>query len=332
MPTMPPEWAQHERTLIAWPCRTSLWGAALGEARRETAALANAIADFEPVLMVARPEDADEARAALAAAVDVWPAVIDDSWLRDSGPIFAGGQGVQFGFNAWGGKYPPWDDDATIAGRLCDHLGVPWARSELVLEGGAIAVDGTGTLLTTEECLLNPNRNPGWSRERIEAELRARLGAERVVWLEHGLVEDRDTDGHVDLVAAFAAPGRALLVAVGDDNPNAPRLAAARARLQDAGIEVLDLPGLRYAEVAGERVAVSPANLYVANGAVFVAAGGEGAAEAVRAAFPGREVIPVPADTLAFGGGGPHCVTQQVPSGAGRDWTPAAGAPMRPAT
>jgi agmatine deiminase len=313
---MPAEWAPHERTLIAWPCRESLWGPVLADARRETATLANAIADFEPVLMVCPPRHGADARAALGGGVVVWEAAIDDSWLRDSGPIFRDdGSAVQFGFNAWGGKFPPWEDDATIATRICEHLGRPAERSEMVLEGGAISVDGSGTLITTEQCLLNPNRNPGWHRERIEDELRGRLGVERVVWLEEGLAEDRDTDGHVDLVAAFAAPGRVLLLSVDVGNANFDRLAAARGVLEGAGIEVLDLPGLRYTEVAGERTAVSPANLYVANGAVFVAERAEGAEAALRAAFPGREVVPVPADVLAYGGGGPHCVTQQVPAG-----------------
>src|SRR4051795_8027062 len=214
---MPAEWMPHERTLMAWPCRRELWDGRLADARRETAGVANAVAAFEPVLMVCRPGEASAARRLLADAVEIWEAPIDDSWLRDSGPIFRDdGSGVQFGFNAWGGKFPPWDDDATIAGRLCDHMGMPWERSEMVLEGGAIAVDGAGTLVTTEECLLNPNRNPGWSREQIEGELRERLGAERVVWLPYGLVEDRDTDGHVDLVAAFVRPGVVALLAVDD--------------------------------------------------------------------------------------------------------------------
>src|SRR3954469_21360953 len=240
---MPPETAPHERTLIAWPCRESLWGERLEEARAETAGVANAVAAVEPVLTVVRPGHAADARARLAGEVEIWEAAIDDSWLRDSGPIVvtdgAERRGVQFGFNAWGGKFPPWDDDATVAGRLCDHLGLPWERSEMVLEGGAIAVDANGTLVTTEECLLNPNRNPGWSRERIEDELRTRLGVERVVWLPFGLAEDRDTDGHVDLVAAFCAPGRVALLAVEEGNANAERLAENRAVLEGAGLEVV---------------------------------------------------------------------------------------------
>src|SRR5206468_6193979 len=138
-----------------------------------------------------------------------------------------------------------------------------------------------------------------------------RLGVERIVWLPHGLVEDRDTDGHVDLVAAFAAPGVVAVLAVGDDNPNAERLAAGREALRAAGLEVRDVPGLVYEDVAGERVALSPMNFYICNGAVIVSGADEGALEAVGAAFPDREVVGVEARTLAYGGGGPHCIPQQ---------------------
>jgi agmatine deiminase len=308
---MPAETARHERTLMAWPCRRELWGDTMAAAKRETAGVANAIAAFEPVLMVCAPGDGAEARPELAGGVEVWEAPIDDSWLRDSGPIFRDdGRGIQFGFNAWGDKFHPYDDDATIAGRLCDRLGRPWERSEMVLEGGAIAVDGEGTLVTTEECLLNPNRNPGWSRERIEGELRARLGAERIVWLPYGLAEDKDTDGHVDLVAAFAGPGRVALLSVDEGNANAERLAADREALRAAGLEVVDVPGLAY---DGD-VAVSPMNLYVCNGGVVMSDASPEALEAVARAFPEREVVGVAAETLAFGGGGPHCITQQVPA------------------
>jgi agmatine deiminase len=265
--------------------------------------------------MVCRPGEAPEVAAMLAGEVEIWEEPIDDSWLRDSGPIVVERdgerRGIQFGFNAWGGKFPPWDDDATIAGRLCERLGLPWERAEMILEGGAIAGDGTGTLVTTEQCLLNPNRNPDWSREEIEGELRARLGAERIVWVPHGLVEDRDTDGHIDLIAAFAAPGVIALLAVPEDNPNAERLATARDVLRAAGLEVVDVPGLVY---DGD-VAVSPMNLYVCNGAVVMSDASEEALAAVRAAFADREVVGVPARTLAYGGGGPHCITQQVPYG-----------------
>jgi agmatine deiminase len=162
---MPAEWAEHERTLMAWPARVELWGDALDEAKRDYAAVARAVAAFEPVLMVAPPGTEAEVRRMCGRAVDVVELPIDDSWIRDSGPIFvtdAGGRraGVDFRFNGWGGKFTPYDRDDAVAGALLGHLGVDRFEAPLVLEGGSICVDGEGTLITTEQCLLHPNRNP----------------------------------------------------------------------------------------------------------------------------------------------------------------------------
>jgi agmatine deiminase len=323
---MPPEWAPHERTLMAWPARASLWGSELAAAKREYAGVANAIAAFEPVTMVAAPGGAAaaEARAACAGAVDVVELALDDSWLRDSGPIVVSdGAGeraaVCFRFNAWGEKFHPYDADAQLAARLAERLGLPARRSELVLEGGSIAVDGGGTLLSTEQCLLNPNRNPRLGRDAIEAELRAQLGAERVVWLGEGLLEDRDTDGHVDMIAAFLPSGGALLQVVPPDDPNHANCVENAARLRAAGYDVQEMPQLARAEVAGEAIVCSYMNHYVCNGAVIVPLAGqsqldEDALGVVRRAYPEREVVGVPALTIAYGGGGPHCITQQVPA------------------
>jgi agmatine deiminase len=311
----PPEWAPHERTLMAWPCRRELWEDRLEEAKAEYAAVANAIAAFEPVLMVVRPGEAADARAALSENVEIWEAPIDDSWLRDSGPIFVGERAVCFGFNAWGGKYPPWDDDATIARRLCEHLGRPYEVSPLILEGGSIAVTGDGTLITTEQCLLNPNRNPTWSREQIEDELIERLGVRRVVWLSEGLIEDRDTDGHVDLIAMPTPGGGVLRQRTALDNRNFAAMEENAWLLDAAGIDAIRFPVLAY---DGD-VVMSYLNSYVCNGAVIVPQAGrreldERALALFARAFPGREIVGVPGRTLAFGGGGPHCITQQVPA------------------
>jgi len=313
----PPEWAPHERTLMAWPCRESLWGNLMAAARDEYAAVANAIAAFEPVLMVCRPGDGAAARSQLSGAVEIWEAPIDDSWLRDSGPVFTGEGAVCFGFNAWGGKFPPWDDDATIARRLCAKLGRPYDRSEMVLEGGSIALDGAGALVTTEQCLLHHSRNPAMTRDEIEAELRARLGVRDIVWLGRGLVEDRDTDGHVDLICMPTGERRVLLQRVAEDNPNHAAMEENGARLVAAGFDVVPFDVLAYEDVLGEPIAVSYLNAYVCNGAVIVPQAGrpeldERALALYREAFPGREAIGVPAVTLAYGGGGPHCITQQV--------------------
>jgi agmatine deiminase len=321
---MPAEWARHERTLMAWPARRELWGARLADAKREYAGVANAIAAFEPVTMVcAEPAAVAEARAACTAAVETVELPIDDSWLRDSGPIFVTGSGdrragVHFGFNAWGGKFPPWDKDAEIGGRLVERLGDACYRAPFVLEGGSIAVDGEGTLVTTEQCLLNPNRNPTMSREEIEDGLREYLGVERIVWLGRGLIEDRDTDGHIDLVAAFTRPGEALLQTCAPDNPNFEACSENRDRLAAAGIEAVELPLLPYATVEGETIVVAYLNLYLCNSAAIVPLAGqpsdEEALARIAAAYAGREVVGVPGLTLAYGGGGPHCITQQVPA------------------
>jgi agmatine deiminase len=323
MVRMPAEWEPHERTLMGWPCRVSLWGPTIERARTEYAAVANAIAAFEPVTMIAADGgDAALARAACGEAVEIVQLPIDDSWLRDSGPIYVRDDGdrkaVHFRFNAWGGKFIPWDRDAQIGALIARRLGDEVAEAPLVLEGGSISGNGAGSVITTEQCLLNPNRNPSLSRTDIEDALRAALGVETIVWLGQGLVEDRDTDGHVDLIAAFTGPEQVLLQTVDPDNPNYENCVENRARLERAGIDVLELPHLPYATVAGEHVAVSYLNLYICNGAVIVGVTGadtDAAALArIEAAYPGREVVAVPGATLAFGGGGPHCITQQVPT------------------
>jgi agmatine deiminase len=320
---MPAEWAPHERTLMAWPARASIWGEHLDQAKSDYAAMATAVAAFEPLTMVCADDGAAaEARAALPGECEILVEPIDDSWLRDSGPIFVCGDGhragVHFGFNAWGEKFHPFDRDAAIGGLLVDHVGDRCYRAPLVLEGGSICVDGQGTLITTEQCLLHPSRNPSLSREEIEQLLIAYLGLERVVWLGQGLVEDRDTDGHVDLIAAFTKPGEVLLQTAPEGNPNFGNCRENARRLEAAGIAVVEMPHLPYSEVGSETVACTYMNLYVCNSAVIVpVCGADTDADAlalVAEAYPGREAVPVPGPVLAFGGGGPHCITQQVPA------------------
>ncbi len=292
----PAEWEPHDRTLMGWPCRTELWGETMEQARSDYAAVANAIAAFEPVTMIANAgADAALARAACTGAVEIVELPLDDSWLRDCGPIYTYDNGDRianhFRFNAWGEKFPPWDRDAEVGRLIAERLGDEVRDSQLVLEGGSILTDGRGTLLTTEQCLLNPNRNPGLSREQIEAELCLRLGVERIVWLGMGLLEDRDTDGHVDLIAAFTEPRRVLLQTVGPDNPNYDNCVENARRLTDAGIEVVELPGLPYAEIAGEQIAASYLNFYICNRAVIVPVAGaetdDRALEIIAAGYPG---------------------------------------------
>jgi agmatine deiminase len=322
---MPPEWELHERTIMGWPCRPELWGETMDQARADYALVADAIAAFEPVVMIANPgSDAADARAACGAGVEIVELPLDDSWLRDCGPIYVrDNQGrrvaVHFRFNSWGEKFLPYDKDAAVGALVARELGDAVVPAPIVLEGGSIYVDAAGTLLTTEQCLLNPSRNPQLDREGIEAALRRYLGVERIVWLGQGLVEDRDTDGHVDLIAAFCDSGRVLLQTVAGDNPNFENCEENRRRLHDAGFEVIELPYLPYATVAGEEVAAGYMNFYLCNGAVIVPVSGadtdDAALSIVGSAYPGREVVPVPGVVLAYGGGGPHCITQQVPAG-----------------
>lgn len=328
---MPAEWEPHQRCLMAWPARRSVWGEQLETAKDDYATIAATIARFEPVLMLAPPADVDDARIRCGAGVEVIAFELDDSWTRDTGPIFvrgAGGEllGVDFRFNGWGEKYVPYDRDATLARRVLELLAIPRVEAPCVLEGGAITVDGEGTLITTVSAVLNANRNPGLGRGELEELLRAHLGAEKVIWLESGLVEDRDTDGHVDNICHFIAPGRVLAQTVPDPgNPNYARLARNAEQLRESvdargrELEVIELPLLPYLPDAPPTV-VPYTNFYLANGAVIVPTTGldphadAQALELIAAALPGREVVAVPGATLARGGGGVHCITQQIPT------------------
>ena len=320
---MPAEWAPHERTIVCWPARESMWQERFADAKAEHAAVVNAIAAFEPVTLAVDPSQQTEARAAVRGDVDVVAIPLDDSWARDSGPIFVTGggsrAGVHFGFNAWGEKFAPYDKDAAFGARVLEHLGVERVDAgDLILEGGSIAVDGEGTLITTEQCLLHPSRNPRLGREEIEARLREALGVEQVVWLGLGLLEDDDTDGHVDNICAWIEPGRVLLQTVADeDDPNYGLCRENVERLGAAGIDVVELDVLP--RLAGEEppVVVPYVNFYIANGALIVPVTGAetdpDALALLERLYPGREAVPVPGTTLAIGGGGVHCITQQVP-------------------
>ncbi|HEX5936451.1 MAG TPA: agmatine deiminase family protein [Actinomycetota bacterium] len=329
---MPAEFSPHQATWMSWPAREDLWGGHLDEAKDGWAATARAIAAFEPLTMVCAPGHAQDVRDRCGAAVEPLELPLDDSWLRDNGPIFVTNGNaevalVHFGFNSWGGKYLPFDRDAALPAALAARFGVRRYVAPFVLEGGSFFVDGEGTLLTTEQCLLHPNRNPMMSREEIEDGLRSFLGVDTVVWLPHGLVEDRDTDGHVDGLAQYVRPGAVMLaVAAGEEDPNAARFEDDRrvlASTTDArgrAIEVIDGPVNSWAELDGIGPVVIPyMNHYLANGAVIVPTGGvagdEAALELLAKAYPDREVVGVPGAMISHGGGGPHCITQQVPGG-----------------
>jgi agmatine deiminase len=328
---MPAEWARHERTVMCWPSRAPLYGRLLGDAKAAHAEVARAIARFEPVTMIANPGAGEGAADACGTGVDVVELAIDDSWFRDTGPTYVvDGDGaliaLDFTFNAWGGKFAPYGHDATIARRWAAYAGHRWRAVDMVLEGGAIAVDGDGTLVTTEQCLLHPNRNPTLSRRSIEDVLRHQLGVTAIVWLPHGLALDDDTDGHVDNVAAFTRPGTLLVQGCRDQREEDwlrchVNARCARDALDAAGraLDVVEIPVLPFREVAGIRVAVPYLNHYVVNGGVIVPVCGHRADDdmlaIIAAEHPGREVVGIDVGAvLAYGGGGIHCITQQVPA------------------
>ncbi|MEM9521263.1 MAG: agmatine deiminase family protein [Actinomycetota bacterium] len=329
---MPGEFEPHGRTVICWPCRDDLYpGARMNEARGAHATLAQAIARFEPVTMIAPPGLADDAADQCGSGIDVVELPIDDSWFRDTGPIYvrdsAGERrAVDFTFNGWGGKYPPWTDDAAIARRWADHAGHPVHDVELVFEGGSITTDGEGSFATTVECLLHPNRNPSMTQTEITSTLQSSLGADAILWLPFGLALDADTDGHVDNVAAFAAPGR-LIVQGCDDPAEADHIRMnVNRRVADGWIdahgrpiEIVEVPVLPFRERDDERVAVPYLNFYVGNGFVVVPTCGHPADDdmvaLIAAQFPGRETFGLEiGEILALGGGGIHCITQQIPA------------------
>jgi agmatine deiminase len=328
---VPSRTAEHARTFVSWPCRQDLWGGWLAEAEAEYAAVVAAIARFEPVTVIAPPGVAPRLPSGTAFPVDVAELPIDDSWVRDNGPIFVvdgrgGVAAVHFGFNAWGGKYAPWAEDAQLPARLAALLGMRVYAAPLVAEGGGLAFDGEGTLITTESVLLNPNRNPGLTRERVEEVAREYLGIEKVIWLAEGLVEDRDTDGHSDNVVQFVRPGVVLVQMAPDrSNPNWELLRDNRARLEgetDAAgrkLEVVEMPVLPYVEVAGEPFVVPYVNYFPVNGGIVAPETGgpddETGFALLRELFPEREVVGAPSALLAYGGGGIGCITQQMPAG-----------------
>ncbi|MCK8679413.1 agmatine deiminase family protein [Streptomyces lichenis] len=332
---MPAEWAPHERTWMAWPGPNPTFTseAELREAREAWAAVARAVRRFEPVTVVHGPGQADEARALLGPDVDLVERDLDDAWMRDIGPTFVtdGNRlaAVDWVFNGWGAAdWARWEHDSKIARQVADLAGVPVHASDLVNEGGAIHVDGEGTVLLTDTVQLGPERNPRWTREQVEAEIHAKLGTTKAIWLPRGLTGDYGvygTRGHVDIVAAFARPGTVVVHTQPD--PRHPDHELCRSNVEllrrqtDAKgrpLEVVEIPAPTVLEEDGEWVDYSYINHYLCDGAVILCAfddpRDEEAAATFRRLFPDREVVLVDARAIFAGGGGIHCITQQQPA------------------
>lgn len=326
---IPGEWAPHERCWMAWPCRAETFKGEIDAAREAYAAVAQAIARFEPVTMVCNSEDAAEASVACGSGIQVMPMAISDSWLRDTGPGFlVDGKGrrggVHWRFNAWGGLYDGFQADATVGRRILEHLKIPVIEAPFVLEGGAFQSDGEGTLLTTEQCLLDPRRNDGLNRDDIEELLKAYTGSSHIIWLGEGYQDD-ETNGHVDEIALFVRPGVVLALTTDDPSDgnfkrfqdNLDRLRGAK---DAAGREIQVIPVKqpdRQDGTGGIRLTLSYTNLYIANGGVVIPGfedeADHDAYKTIRKCFPQREVVQVPAFDIVRGGGGIHCITLAEP-------------------
>jgi agmatine deiminase len=320
-PRQPPEWAPHDAVWIGFPSHAELWEDDLAPARAEVVAFARAVwagGKGERPILVCADEAAGEAARVLAGDVaEILVRPFGDVWLRDTGPILMDdGTARDFAFNYWGGKYDLPGDEA-IGGLLAESIPIEARRCDWVFEGGALDVDGTGLAITTEQCLLNPNRNPDLVRAGIEARLHEDLGIDRVLWLGDGLANDH-TDGHVDNLARFAGANRLALPApAGADDPNAAVYADAKRRAEAFGIEVVALPSPGAVERDGEIVPASYMNFYIGNAAVVVpiygAANDAAAVAAIGALFPDRACVGIRADHLLTGGGSLHCISQQIP-------------------
>ncbi|SDH21841.1 agmatine deiminase family protein [Desulfosporosinus hippei] len=337
---MPPEWSEHARTFISWPIKTSMCYPEEYEAVCEGySEIIRAISEFEPVTVLVNADDYRAVSSKLDfKRVEILSVEHNDAWLRDNGPTFViSGDGdiagVNWRFNAWGGKYAPWDLDDLVASKILNHVGLKQFDAPLVMEGGSFHVDGEGTLLTTEQCLLNSNRNPHLTKDQIEAELMKYLNVRKVIWLKRGLVGD-ETDGHIDNLACFAAPGKILLQVCEDPLDENYEITKENLAIlqkerdaQGRKLEIIPIqqPPKRYDPVSKARLTLSYLNFYFVNeGIILPVFGGEAnrtdelAAEVLSKTFPQRRIRRVNGMGIIREGGNVHCTTQQMPAGGFR--------------
>ena len=323
----PPEWAAQDWLWIGFPHLAEEWPGFLDRAQKQIADFASAVAQSGQDVRLLVRDQANAARAAelVSDGVTLVPCTYGDIWLRDTGPLVVkqggphptGRAAQMFGFNGWGGKYQM-PGDQTIGADLAQSADLPMTRSAMIFEGGALDSDGTGLAVTTEQCLLNPNRNPQMNRAQIEAELQRTLGIERLLWLGDGLINDH-TDGHVDNLARFVGPGRIVIAqATGARDPNAEIYEDAAARASAFGLQVERIPSPGRIEREGTIEPASYVNFAITTHLVVVPTFGsdhdQAAVAAIAALFPDRKTIGLPADAVLAGGGGFHCASQQMPA------------------
>ncbi|MGW5778019.1 agmatine deiminase family protein [Streptomyces sp. NPDC003863] len=338
---MPAEHDRHVRTFMAWPALSSIWSPYFDGVRRDIARVADAISRYEPVVVIARPEQAADARYQCGAGayygIEVVETANDDLWIRDFGPTFVVAPGAVAGvdtnFNGWGktgtSYYQPYANDAAAAATLLDRYGVPRVQAGFVGEGGSLETDGQGTLLATVSSLVNANRNPGMSQDQVEQAMKSALGIDKVIWVP-GLAGQDITDCHIDCLARFVAPGRVILDQPGPGTDpkwvavynETKQILLSATDAQGRSLTVTELPGPTRSRIRGKdrgsAFLSSYTNYYTANGAVLVPQFGDGYADGVAygilaAAYPGRTIVQLDIDNIATGGGGIHCATQSQP-------------------
>lgn len=328
---MPPEWHEKQRTFMEWPARKAIWDNGLDGAKKAYSNVANAISEFEPVTMIINTGEEKEVGKLLSSQVGILEISHDDSWFRDNGPTFVfyenGLSAVCWKFNSWGEKFLPFDKDAAVAPKLLDHLKIKGQKSDIVMEGGSFHVDGCGTLLSTKECLLNPNRNKNLTQDQIENELSKFLGVKNFIWLNKGVFGDEDTDGHVDNLACFVNEKMIVIQSCYDSNDdNYPRFNENIEILRRANsllpkkheIVEIEQPPARF--IGNKRQALSYINYYPVNGGIILPVFGneakkhdKNAESKLKEYYPGRQVIPIDGSVIITGGGNIHCITQQMP-------------------
>jgi agmatine deiminase len=331
---MPAEWEPHERTLIEWPVKESLvWPENFEEVCEGYANVFNAIQKFESVTLIVNKDSIEQAKDLCKGNVEFLTIPHNDAWCRDNGPTFLWNEdkvlkGVNWKFNAWGEKYKPYDLDNEVASKVLGNFNVPGIDAPIVLEGGSIHVDGEGTLLTTEQCLLNKNRNPHLTREQIEDEVKKQIDVSKVIWLKQGLFGD-ETDGHIDNVACFAKPGVILIQTCYDkEDPNYEitienlQILNASTDAKGRELQIIEIPGPPVRNYNGERLTLSYLNFYFVNGGIILPVFGGDATDTDQKAikiledlYPDREIVPVDGMPLIKEGGNVHCITQQMPAG-----------------